>query len=152
MLHIYTGEGKGKTTAAAGLAIRALGWKKKVVWCSFYKNLHIKGELKILSDLGVKIYQFSKLDKWAKEELKNIIKEKPEILILDEINLGILFREIKVEELIEILKLADKETEIVLTGRYCSDELCIKADLVTYMAEIKHPYSYKGIKARQGVD
>ncbi|MEA3476443.1 MAG: cob(I)yrinic acid a,c-diamide adenosyltransferase [Candidatus Cloacimonadota bacterium] len=165
MLQIYTGNGKGKTTAAIGLAIRYLGHNKKVCLIQFMKKNFKYGEIVFLSKIkNVDVFQFgtpefvNKINpkpidfeeaekglKKAKEVLKS---KKYDLIILDELNVALDFNLL---ELSKVLSLLDeiKNEEVVITGRYAPPELVAKADLVTEMREVKHYYK-KGIGAREG--
>jgi len=165
-VQIYTGNGKGKTTAAIGLALRAAGSGMKVFIAQFLKKRKCSEHkaLERLSDLiTIKRYGegFVKAHPERKhilavrkgiEEVKKIINGgEYNLVILDEINLLPSLKLINVEEIIDIIKNKPKIVEIVLTGRYAPEELIQIADLVTEMKEIKHYYS-KGIKARKGIE
>ncbi|MTI65977.1 MAG: cob(I)yrinic acid a,c-diamide adenosyltransferase [Firmicutes bacterium] len=165
-IHIYTGEGKGKTTAAFGLALRAAMADKKVYIGQFVKGMkysevdvekHIPN-IKI-EQLGREcfIYKDPTLDdiKRAKEGLekcRKILKEgKYNLVILDEINIALYYNLIEIEDVINMLNERSVDVEVVLTGRYAKKELIEIADLVTNMDEIKHYYK-KGVKARKGIE
>ncbi|MFA6493275.1 MAG: cob(I)yrinic acid a,c-diamide adenosyltransferase [Patescibacteria group bacterium] len=169
MIHIYTGEGKGKTTAALGLALRAIGAKKKVVILQFMKkagfsehkaieefNLPISiksfgiGFYKILGDKKPES-EHKKAAQKALEKTRQIVKDKEfDLIILDEINVAIDNKLIDVQEVIEIIGL-NKKAELVLTGRNAHSKLKKIADLVTVMKKDKH-YFDTGTKARKGIE
>jgi len=168
MIQVYTGEGKGKTTAAFGLALRALGNGKKVVIVQFMKGRKDVGELKMGAKLqGLEIHQFGRPEfvdpmnplpidfELAKEGLKfaqRALKEKkPDLLILDEVNVALKFGLLKTADVLALLKSAPKNMEIVLTGRGAPKEIIEKADLVTEMKEVTHPFE-SGVPAREGVE
>jgi len=171
LLIVYTGDGKGKTTAALGMCIRAAGYKKKVKIIQFIKGTWHYGELdgiRLLSDY-VELEQLGKgfvgiID--DKEDISTHIKAaektlakcreemlsgKWDILIFDEINVALGLNLIKVDDVLEILDQKPEHLHIVMTGRNAPKELIDRADLVTEMREVKHPYQ-KGILAQQGVD
>jgi len=165
LILIYTGNGKGKTTAALGLAIRSLRDNKKVILIQFIKSEKESGEVslkKILPKLEIKCFgkgfvgtgQCSVHCNVARKGIefaKKIIKfNKYNIIILDEIFVAYNFKLIKLSEIINIIKL-NKNKILVLTGRGCPKSLYKFADLITEMKEIKHPYK-KGILAIKGVD
>lgn len=166
MIHIYTGNGKGKTTAAMGLAIRAAMAGKKVFMGQFIKGMEYS-ELKIVDYIeNIEIQQFGRdcfIEKapraedikLAKEGLKiceDIIeKGEKDLIILDELNIGLYFKLFTIDEVINILNKRHENMEIIITGRYAPDELIDIADLVTEMVEIKHYYN-KGIEARKGIE
>jgi len=168
LIQIYTGNGKGKTTAALGIAMRALGHNYKIYVIQFMKNHPNSGELLISKFLpNINIIQTgqtsfvdrntpSKKDKLlANKSLKlalEIAKSSDyDILILDEIITSINFNLIKCEKVIELLQEKSDTLEIILTGRNAPQELIEIADLVTEMKEIKHYYN-KNIKARMGIE
>jgi len=166
-IHVYTGNGKGKTTAAIGLAIRALGAGKKVFFAQFVKGMvysEVKALQKWSSDITIKqygldcfIYQkptqadIEAARKGLKEVSEIILSEKFDLVVLDEANIAIYFKLFELEELMALLKSKPEQTELVITGRYAPQELLELADLVSEMKEIKHYYS-KGIEARLGIE
>ncbi len=166
IIQVYTGDGKGKTTAAFGVALRASGHDLKTLVIQFLKNRK-SGEVKAADKMEkITVEQYGKPDfiingeaseddyKKAEEAFdraeKAIVEEDWDIIIMDELNLSIYFDLIELEA---VLKLLDKveNTEIIITGRNAEDELIEKADLVTSMEEIKHPYK-EGFKARKGIE
>ncbi|MFH2105131.1 MAG: cob(I)yrinic acid a,c-diamide adenosyltransferase [Parcubacteria group bacterium] len=168
-VHIYTGDGKGKTTAALGLALRAVGRGYKVIVVQFMKKQET-GEMMALKKLGsnLEIHQFgheefisadsaSEKDKaLAREGLEftnNVMTEKkPDVLILDEINVALHFKLLDVAEVKKFIdKWRDKGAEIILTGQKASSDLIEQADLVTEMKKVKH-YFDKNIQAREGIE
>ncbi len=166
LVHIYTGNGKGKTTAAFGLAIRAAGNGYKTFIGQFLKGVKY-GELEIekFTKGLVQVKQFGKktfvhqitdediaLAKKGFEECKNaVFSGNYQIVVLDEINVALYFKLIELKDVVELLKSRPEGVEIVLTGRYAPKELIEIADLVTEMKEIKHYYQ-KGIEAREGIE
>lgn len=171
LIHIYTGEGKGKTTAAIGLAVRAAGNGMKVLFVQFLKGGEESGELKIFKGLqeNIEVIRFDQrhpiffkkgdtkegLINAAKEALRLIderIKSgKYDLVVLDEINNLIVQGWADVNELTDIIRKRPEGVEIVLTGRGASEELIDMADYVTEMSAVKHPFK-KGIKARKGIE
>lgn len=168
-IQIYTGNGKGKTTAAIGQAVRAAGAEYKTYIAQFMKE-YPYSELKSLKLLKefIEIEQFCGDEFVYKKQLPNeseikkasdglnIAKEKMlsgnyEIIILDEVIVAIYFKLLNVNQIIDFIDCKPENVELILTGRYCPDELISKADLVTEMKEIKHYYS-KGITARKGIE
>ncbi|MBS3767607.1 MAG: cob(I)yrinic acid a,c-diamide adenosyltransferase [Candidatus Cloacimonetes bacterium] len=167
MLQIYTGNGKGKTTASLGLATRALGHNKKVCLIQFMKKDYGYGEIDFFQNIkNIDIFQFGtpefvnknnpaeidldeaeKAIKKAKEVLQT---KKYDVVILDEINVALNFELIPLKHVMELLDLR-QDTEVILTGRYADPELIKKADLVTEMKEIKH-YFKNGMEARKGIE
>ncbi|WP_048055367.1 cob(I)yrinic acid a,c-diamide adenosyltransferase [Pyrococcus sp. NA2] len=166
MVHIYTGNGKGKTTAALGLAIRMLGSGGKVIIIQFMKAPKVYGEYFMAEKCGFRIESYGlpkfvhgKPEKDDIEAARRALERAREVVssgewdlvILDEICVAVGFGMIDVDEVKELIKSKAKDTELVLTGRYCPEELYELADYVTEMREIKHPYQ-KGITARRGVE
>lgn len=167
LIHIYTGNGKGKTTASLGLALRALGRGFKVHIIQFMKGRNF-GELKSgknLKNLTIKQFGGSsfidknklkekdiELAKKGVEEAKKILKRgQHRLLILDEINCALAWKLITLNEVIHLIKSKPKNIELVLTGRYAHPKIKELADYLTIMKEEKHPYK-KGIKARKGIE
>jgi cob(I)alamin adenosyltransferase len=169
LIEVYTGDGKGKTTAVIGLACRAIGHNLKVCFIYFHKNPERwgYGEFKILEKIGVDIFGFVKehphFDKVEKEKLreeclkgiefiKKIYKEKKyDVIICDEILISLRDGFLNEEEIIKIMEEKPKNVELVLTGRYITEKIIEKADLVSEIKKIKHPYD-KGIKSREGIE
>ena len=168
---VYTGNGKGKTTAALGLAIRAVGYEHKVCMLQFIKgswhygemdsskklepNFELiaigKGFVGILDDNSPR----EEHEKYAAEALR-ICREKINsgnynVVILDEVNYAINLGLIDVQEIIKLIKEKPSNLDLVLTGRDVKEEIVELADLVTEMKEIKHPVK-SGIKAKKGID
>jgi cob(I)alamin adenosyltransferase len=168
---VYTGKGKGKTTAALGIALRATGYNKKICMIQFIKGSWHYGEMQSSKRLEPEFEMIAIGkgfigiidDKSPREEHKVIAKEamkisiakiqsgKYDIIILDEINYAINLDLVKVEDVINMIKSKPQELDLVLTGNYASDEIIEIADLVTEMREIKHPFQH-GIKAKKGID
>ena len=168
---VYTGNGKGKTTAALGMALRAVGYQHKVCMLQFIKgswhygeidsskklepNFELiavgKGFVGILDDNSPR----EEHEKYAAEAVRicreKIFSEKYDVIILDEVNYAINLGLIEVQEIIKIIKEKPSELDLVLTGRNVKDEIVELADLVTEMKEIKHPFK-SGIKAKKGID
>ncbi len=169
MIQCYTGDGKGKTTAALGLALRAAGHKKKVKIFQFMKGQINYGELQSIPKLApyVEIEQCGRKEFVSKENpekididlakncwekaKKAIFSKEYDIIILDELNVALDFNLLDKNEVIEILKKRPENLEIIITGRYAPKEIINIADLVTEMKEIKH-YYHKGIPEREGFE
>lgn len=170
LVHIYCGDGKGKSTAAIGLAIRCAGCGGHVLYASFLKD-NSSGERAVLScienielmenPVEVKFYKF--MNEHEKNAYKGFCKKRfkmicekvqsriYDILILDEI-IPTVNNEILTEiELAELINNRPENLEIVLTGRNPSDLLCSKADYITEMKKIKHPYDL-GVQARKFIE
>ena len=167
MIHIYTGNGKGKTTAALGLIIRSLGNNKKVCLIQFMKKNFVYGEIKFLEkQQNIDIFQFGtdqlidpnnpdeidfKEAKLGYKKAKEVLNSKKyDLIIIDEINVAIKWKLLPLEKQLELMEIKTS-AEVVMTGRYAEPEVIKRADLVTEMLEIKHYYS-KGIQARKGVE
>ncbi|MBU5436634.1 cob(I)yrinic acid a,c-diamide adenosyltransferase [Tissierella sp. MSJ-40] len=165
-IHVYTGNGKGKTTASVGLAVRAALAGKKVFIGQFIKGMEYS-ELHITEYLPqIKIQQFGRDCfirnapteediKLARKGLKKCeeILEKGEydLIILDELNIALYFNLFSIDEVVDILNKRNKNIEVVITGRYAPKEIIDLADLVTEMKEIKHYYN-EGVEARKGIE
>ncbi len=166
-IQVYTGNGKGKTTAAFGLALRAIGAGKKVFFAQFVKGKtysEIEAVQKFLPQIVVKQYGLRcfiyeeptqkdiDVAQTGLKEVAEIIQfQKYDLVVLDEANIALFYKLFSVETLIEILQSKPQETEIIITGRYAPQEIIEIADLVTEMKEIKHYYS-DGIEARKGIE
>ena len=167
-MQVYTGNGKGKTTAAFGLALRAIGRGLKVYVIQFIKGGFDYGELYIadkLPNLKLKAFGRGKFvtEKPAEKEDVKLAEEalalaekvvesgEYDIVILDEVNVALDLKLIKTEKVVELVKSKPRHVELVLTGRYAPAEIVEIADLVTEMKEIKHPFS-KGQQARKGIE
>ena len=168
-IQVYTGDGKGKTTAALGLALRAAGYKHKIYIGQFLKGQKY-GELLSAKKLSpyITIEQFGRKGfihvtkdpdeediKRAKRGLKKcleaMLSRKYRIIILDEINVAVDLNLITEEEVHKFLDKRPEDVEIILTGRYAPPSFLKRADLVTEMKEKKHYYK-KGVKAREGIE
>ena len=168
MIHVYTGDGKGKTTSSLGLGLRAAGHGFKVYMIQFMKGQINYGELESTKLIpNFEIRQFGRPDfvdknnpeeidiQLAKEGLahaKKIISAGDiDMLILDEVNVAVEWGLFSYREIIDIIKNKPKNMELVLTGRHAPREFIELADTVTEMKEIKHPYM-EGITARKGIE
>jgi len=170
LIQVYTGEGKGKTTAAVGLCIRAIACKMKIIYIYFHKEPKgwPYGEHKILKKLGVKIFGFAKTHPYfhkgidknairkdclkALEFIKKIYREDNYgLLVLDEVLISLRDGFLKEEEVLEIFKLKPKKLELVLTGRGVTKRIIEKADLVSEIKKVKHPFD-TGVNSRRGIE
>jgi cob(I)alamin adenosyltransferase len=168
LTQVYTGEGKGKTSAAFGLGLRAIGRGLKVYVVQFIKGGFDYGELHIVDDLpNLKLKAFGrgkfvtemppkdedvKLAKEAFKLAKKVVNsDEYDLVILDEINVALNLKLVDVKEVIDLIKNKPKHVELILTGRYAPSEVIELADLVTEMKEIKHPYT-QGIPPRKGIE
>ncbi len=168
LVQVYTGDGKGKTSAALGVALRAVGRGLKVYIIQFIKGGFDYGELYVISRLpNFKLKAFGrgkfvtdvppteddiKLAKEAFELAKEAVNNgKFDVIILDEINVALQLKLIETMEVVDLIRNKPKHVELILTGRYAPLEIVELADLVTEMKATKHPY-YKGITPRKGID
>ena len=167
LVQVYTGNGKGKTTASLGLALRANGHGYKVGMIQFMKKNESYGEVQSSNYLPhFNIFQFGrnvfvkrnpeKIDiELAQEGIefakKVISEEKFDILILDEINVALDFGLVTEDQVLGLIDIKPPDMELILTGRYAKDSIIDAADLVSEIKEIKHPYQ-KGIPAREGIE
>lgn len=165
-IHIYTGNGKGKTTAAFGLALRAVFAGMKVYVGQFVKSMkYNETKLQSVCD-SIEIEQLGrgcfinkdpeKIDiEMAEQGLQHCLEKmksgKFDVIILDEITIAIYFNLLSVERVKDFLKQKPEKVELVITGRYAPDELIEMADLVTEMREVKHYYT-QGVLSRNGID
>ena len=166
-IQVYTGNGKGKTTAAFGLALRAVGAGKKVFFAQFIKGRtysEIEAVKKFVPDITIKQYGLgcfivekpTEADIRAARngfaEVAKILKsEKYDMVVLDEATIALYYQLFSIDEFLDVLKKKNPETEVVVTGRYAPAELIKMADLVTEMKEVKHYYTI-GIEARKGIE
>lgn len=168
LVEIFTGEGKGKTSAALGVALRACGHGRRVHIVYFMKGDFPYGEQEVLSKLpNVTFARFGFQDftdpanvkpeekKEARKALeaarKAMLSLENDIVILDEVNVAVAWNLIDVDGVIKLIKSKPEKVELILTGRYAHPKLIELADLVTDMVKVKHPYD-KGILSRKGVD
>ena len=180
MLYVFTGNGKGKTTASLGMSLRALGAGKQVLFVQFLKT-GITSEFELLKNIDNFTFESfgrggfflpqEKIDK--KPELKKkasalqdidkkkaldglnwvkkkITEEHFDLIVLDEVNMALAFELLKIDDVLAILE-GHKEKDFVFTGRGASDEIIKKADLVTECKQTKHPYE-NGVSAKKGIE
>lgn len=164
---VHTGKGKGKSSSAFGVVIRALGWKQKVGVVQFIKGKWITGERRFFDQLGdVTWHTMGEGFTWDTQDKDRDIAAAEaafgkavemmesgdyDLIVLDEINIALRYDYLDVHKVIDSLKGRDKRTGVILTGRDAKPELMDYADLVTEMTEVKHPFQ-AGIKAQRGVD
>jgi len=168
MVQVYTGDGKGKTTAALGLGLRAAGHGFRVHMIMFMKGRINYGELEAVKRIpNFTIRAFGRPEfvdrrnpdprdiQLAREALQHAreVMEQGEVdfLILDEVNCAIDWGLIPEKEVIELIRRRPPHMELILTGRYARPSIIALADLVSEVREVKHPYQ-KGITARRGVE
>jgi cob(I)alamin adenosyltransferase len=168
MIQIYTGAGKGKTTAALGLALRAVGHGFKVIMIQFMKGKINYGELEAVKKIpNFVIEQYGrpdfvnpenpsaedvKLAHQAFQRAKSVIKTKEfDFVILDEINVAVAFGLIPMQDVINMMKATPRKLELIMTGRYMPDEFTDYADMISEIKEIKHHFQ-NGVAARKGIE
>ena len=168
LVQVYTGNGKGKTSAAFGAALRAAGRGFKVYVIQFVKGGFDYGELHIAEKIpNLKLNAFGR-GKFITEtppahedvhfaqeafDLASKVVEGGEydMVVLDEINVVVNLKMVGVDEVVGLIKSKPKHVELILTGRYAPAQIIEAADLVTEMKEIKHPYA-KGVPPRKGIE
>ena len=167
-VHVYTGDGKGKTTAALGLALRAAGHGMNVYVIQFMKGDINYGELKSAKVIpNLTIVQFGRATfvdyenpaeedrNLAQSDLKHarevMVSGEPDILVLDELNVAVDFKLISVEDVLGLLDVKPDDMEIVITGRRAHEKIIDRADYVTDMVKIKHPFD-TGTLGRLGIE
>lgn len=168
---VYTGDGKGKTTAALGLCVRAVGHGNKIRIIQFIKSDWEYGEIEGIARLGPEVEitpmgagcigilgdnkpleEHRQAARRAFELAREVIESGEfDIVILDEINIAVHFGLIDVKEVIEAIEHRPRHLDVVLTGRYAKSELVDLADLVTEMHEVKHPFR-QGRLSKKGID
>lgn len=168
LVQIFTGEGKGKTTAALGTILRAAGHGLKVFVVFFMKGDYTYGEYSSLPRLpGVEMASFgfrrftnrANIKPEEKEQAKAaletarqaIISGNHDLVVLDEVNVALDYHLIELDDVVRLIKDKPPHVELILTGRYADSRLIEMADLVTEMVKVKHPYD-RGIKARKGIE
>ena len=171
LIIVYTGDGKGKTTAALGMALRAAGHKKKTLIVQFIKNFKSYGELKFVKryDCGIEIksigkgyvkikgdkHPFEEHVRTAKQALKfakdKILSKEYDIIVLDEINIALDKKLLTLKEITQLIHQKPPSLHLVLTGRKAPKKLLQLADLVSEVKEIKHPFK-KGTLAQKGIE
>ncbi len=168
LVQVFTGEGKGKTTAALGAVIRALGHGLRAYIVYFMKSDYSYGERNILSKLpDITMASFGSLEFVNPANVKPEEKEQArqalaatreamlsgnyDLIVLDEINLAVAWKLVELDEVVGLITDKPQNVELILTGRQADAKLVELADLVTECLKIKHPYD-KGIMARKGID
>jgi len=168
LVQVFTGDGKGKTTAALGAVIRALGHGLRVYIVYFMKGSNPYGEVNILSKLdNVTIASFGSLEfidpanvtpeerEQARQALaaasEAMLSGNYDLIVLDEVNLAVAWKLVKLDEVVRLISDKPQNVELILTGRQADPKLVQLADLVTEMLKIKHPYD-KGMTARKGIE
>ena len=168
-IQVYTGNGKGKTTAALGLALRAAGSGFKTYVAQFLKG-QPTGEIEAAKRLSplVRIEQFgregfimvkdgpededvSRARAGLEKALQAMLSGDYRIVVLDEVNAAVHFKILPEQEVLDFLDKRPAGVEVILTGRYAPDSFIVRADLVTEMTAVKHYYD-RGVKAREGIE
>ena len=167
LIIVHTGDGKGKTTAALGLALRACGYGMKVIMLQFFKGKWKYGELRSAPKLGTfEIQPMGKGFTWESKDVEvdkamvrdgwraaqeKILSGNYDIVILDEINYALSYEFLPVTDIVDFLKNKPPMLHVILTGRDAKPEIIEIADLVTEMRQIKHPFE-QGISAQKGIE
>lgn len=168
LIQVFTGNGKGKTSAALGSILRATGHGLKVFIVFFMKGKYPYGEFSSLPRLpNVEVASFGlrcliDRNNINPEEIKQaemalqtareaMLSGKYDIVVLDEVNVAVYFKLIPLDDVIRLIEEKPPGIELILTGRYAEDAVIERADLVTEMRKVKHPYD-SGIKARKGIE
>ncbi len=170
LVHVYTGDGKGKTTAALGLALRALGWGLRVMMIQYIKGYADLGEIKFAKEYGKNFA----MHQFALDTSRDIPEEKVkarqaevekamefaehavnsgeyDLVILDELNVAIHYGLVDVKRVVELVEGKPASVELVVTGRNAPGQLAALADYVTESLMVKHPFE-QGTMARPGID
>lgn len=168
---VYTGKGKGKTTAALGMALRAVGHNYKTCMIQFIKGSWHYGEMAsskrlepefeltavgkgfvgILDDKAPREVHQKIAQEAIEISKEKILSEKYDVVILDEVNYAVNLGLIEIGQILDLIKIKPQKLTLVLTGNYAKQEVIDAADLVTEMKEIKHPFQ-RGIRAKKGID
>ena len=168
LVQVFTGNGKGKTSAALGAVLRALGHGLRVYIVFFMKGKYPYGEFSTLPKLpNVEIASFglrclidpSNINPEEIEQAKLALSAARkatlsgnyDMVVLDEVNVAVYFKLIELDEVVKLMEDKPPNVELILTGRYADAKLIELADLVTEMVKLKHPYD-KGVKARKGIE
>ncbi|MDY0341842.1 MAG: cob(I)yrinic acid a,c-diamide adenosyltransferase [Coriobacteriia bacterium] len=168
LVQVYTGDGKGKTTASVGLAVRAVGSGMQVAFIQFVKGGVRSGELAMLEKLGIRVERPAERSTgllgagihdddhaaadaaWAlaKDVLASGVYD---LVIMDELNIAMRYELVSTDEVLSALDARPLATEVVITGRGAPEEIIERADLVTEMVLVKHPFD-AGVSARKGIE
>lgn len=168
LVEVFTGDGKGKTSAALGTVLRALGHGLKVFVVFFMKGKFPYGEQKILAQLpnvdvavfghetfvdpnNVKEEEKVEARKALEAARQAMLSGKFDVVVLDEVNVAAAWKLIDVDEVIRLVAEKPEKVELILTGRYADPKIIELADLVTNMVKVKHPYD-KGVRSRKGFE
>ncbi len=168
LVEVFTGDGRGKTSAALGTALRAVGHDLRVHIVFFMKGEFPYGEQKTLATLSnitferfgserfvdpanIKPEEKEEASKALDAARKAMLSLNYDVVILDEVNVAVSWKLIDVEEVVKLINAKPENVELILTGRHADPRVIEKADLVTMMMKVKHPYD-RGVLARKGID
>ena len=168
LVQIFTGDGRGKTSAALGTVLRALGQGMKVYFVFFMKRDYPYGEFRMLAELpNVDMARFgfrtfcdpANVKPEEREQARQalaaareaVLSGKYDLVVLDEVNVAVAWKLVELDEVIRLIDDKPPNVELILTGRYADKELVKLADLVTECLKIKHPYD-EGITSREGIE
>ncbi len=167
LVQVFTGDGKGKTSAAIGAVVRALGHGLKVYIAFFMKGAHPSGEFHILSQIpsvtmasfgsgfvdpkNIKAEEIEEAEKALAAAREAMLSGNYDLVVLDEVNIAVAFGLISVDEVLKLIEEKPQKVELILTGRRADTKLVQAADLVTECLKIKHPYDM-GVAARGGIE
>lgn len=168
LVQIFTGEGKGKTSSALGIVLRALGHGLRVFIVFFMKGDYPYGEFRVLSQLpnadiakfgsatfcdptNIKPEEVEQANQALAAARAAMLGGSYDIVVLDEVNVAVAWKLVELDEVVKLIEDKPKNVELILTGRYADTRLVQLADLVTEMLNIKHPYD-EGVKLRKGIE
>lgn len=168
LIQVFTGNGKGKTSAALGSILRATGHGLKVFIVFFMKGKYPYGEFSSLPQLSnvdvasfglrclvdpnnINPEEIEQAELALKTARQAMLSGKYDMVVLDEVNIAVYFKLIQPDDVIKLVEEKPPDVELILTGRYAETSVIEHADLVTEMVKIKHPYD-KGVKARKGIE
>ncbi len=167
LILVHTGHGKGKSTSAFGVIVRALGWKKTVAVVQFIKGSWRTGERAFFEKTdGITWHTMGEGFTWDTQDRERdtvvakaafsqatdyLKSNKYDLVVLDEVNIAIRQGYLDIPDVLAALEARANRTSVILTGRDAKAEICEAADLVTEMTEVKHPFA-AGIKAQRGID
>ena len=168
LIQVFTGNGKGKTSAALGSILRATGHGLKVFIVFFMKGKYPYGEFSSLPQLSnvdvasfglrclvdpnnINPEEIEQAELALKTARQAMLSGKYDMVVLDEVNIAVYFKLIQPDDVIKLVEEKPPDVELILTGRYAETSVIEHADLVTEMVKIKHPYD-RGVKARRGIE
>lgn len=168
LIQVYTGDGKGKTTASVGLAVRAAGSGLRVAFIQFVKGGARSGELAMLEKLGIRVERpaahstgllgagLHDEDREAADAAWSLAKDvlaggAYDLVIMDELNIALRYELVDTADVLAVLDARPPAVEVVITGRGAPEGIIERADLVTEMVPVKHPFD-RGVPARKGIE